>query len=108
MKTLKPRLSTTSALIAPSLSDRLGATPRTRGRKWMLRRARWLRSHPLCVKCQDAGRVAAAAEVDHIVPLWQGGPDDESNYQGLCIPCHAAKTAQEAAERATGCESGAI
>ena len=40
-----------------------------------------------------------APELDHIEPLWRGGRDDESNFQGLCRDCHAAKTAREAAER---------
>lgn len=55
--------------------------------------------HPLCVHCQRSGRVSVAAEVDHIVPLHQGGADDETNLQSLCAPCHQAKTAREAAGR---------
>ena len=38
-------------------------------------------------------------EVDHIIPLHQGGPDNASNLQTLCKACHAAKTASEAAGR---------
>jgi len=40
-----------------------------------------------------------ATEVDHIVPLSQGGPDEWDNLQGLCHDCHAAKTAREMRER---------
>lgn len=36
-----------------------------------------------------------AVELDHIVPLFKGGADDDSNLQGLCSPCHAAKTAED-------------
>ncbi len=43
--------------------------------------------------------VSAAEEVDHVVPLWAGGADDESNYQSLCSPCHKVKTASEASAR---------
>lgn len=66
----------------------------------MRRRAAWLMAHPLCVLCERSGHVAAAVVLDHIVPLWKGGADDESNYQGLCDECHKAKTADEAKERA--------
>jgi len=33
---------------------------------------------------------------DHIVPLAEGGLDEEFNVQPLCESCHAAKTQQEA------------
>lgn len=37
---------------------------------------------------------------DHIVPLADGGDWSDENGQLLCEPCHKAKTAREAAERA--------
>lgn len=55
--------------------------------------------HPLCIHCQQEGRVTEATELDHIVPLHLGGADDESNFQSLCHDCHAAKTADEARSR---------
>lgn len=39
-------------------------------------------------------------ECDHIVPLWEGGTDDEDNLQLLCRPCHKAKTREEAVRKA--------
>ncbi len=39
-------------------------------------------------------------EVDHIVPLVDGGSFDFENLQTLCIPCHTRKTADEARARA--------
>jgi hypothetical protein len=39
-------------------------------------------------------------ELDHIVPLVDGGSHEPSNLQTLCTPCHKKKTAQEARERA--------
>ena len=39
-------------------------------------------------------------ELDHIVPLVDGGTHDPSNLQTLCTPCHKKKTAQEARQRA--------
>lgn len=37
---------------------------------------------------------------DHIVPLIDGGANADENLQLLCEPCHKAKTAAEAGERA--------
>ena len=39
-------------------------------------------------------------ELDHVVPLIDGGSHDESNLQTLCTPCHKKKTATEARRRA--------
>ena len=39
-------------------------------------------------------------ELDHIVPLADGGTEMPENLQALCAPCHRAKTAREAADRA--------
>lgn len=75
------------------------AEQRTRGRRWMAIRARWFSEHPLCVMCNATGYARAATQLDHIVPLIDGGKDDESNYQGLCEACHTDKTAREAKAR---------
>lgn len=75
------------------------ATPRLRGRAWTDRRAAWLRQHPLCCMCEQDGTVKAAQEVDHIQPLCDGGADNETNYQSLCIEHHAEKTAGEVKAR---------
>jgi 5-methylcytosine-specific restriction endonuclease McrA len=40
-------------------------------------------------------------ELDHVVPLIDGGTHDLENLQTLCTPCHKRKTAEEARERAT-------
>jgi len=66
----------------------------------MARRARWLREHPLCAHCAREGHARAAHEVDHEVPLIEGGKDEESNYQSLCIDHHKQKSAAEASARA--------
>lgn len=98
LKTLKPRLQQQGLRLA-TLTARPDATPRMRGRKWMSRRASWLEAHPLCCECTKEDRTTAAQEVDHIVPLWKGGADDETNYASLCVEHHKAKTAREAKER---------
>jgi 5-methylcytosine-specific restriction endonuclease McrA len=34
-------------------------------------------------------------EVDHVVPLFKGGSNDESNLKALCVYCHKKKTMAE-------------
>lgn len=53
----------------------------------------------LCQECKRQGRTTAGYPVDHIVPLWAGGSDEDSNKETLCEPCHDAKSAREAKDR---------
>lgn len=49
-------------------------------------------------QCQACGRLCAdkrEAQVDHIIPKSQGGRDELSNLQTLCIRCHGRKTVAE-------------
>jgi 5-methylcytosine-specific restriction protein A len=59
-----------------------------------------LAEEPLCRSCREAGLVAVSTIVDHIKPLSEGGSDDRSNKQGLCEPCHLAKSKAERARAA--------
>lgn len=95
LQMLKPRISTIGTRKVNEIAANPMATPRVRGRKWMLTRAKWLSANPLCVMCEQHGRISAATEVDHITRLADGGKDDETNYQSLCYDCHKAKTADE-------------
>ena len=77
--------------------QRPSATRRGYGPRWRRARAAYLARHPLCVPCREAGRLEPATVVDHIVPhrgdavlFW-----NQANWQGLCKPCHDAKTARE-------------
>jgi 5-methylcytosine-specific restriction protein A len=72
---------------------------RVRGRKLQRLRARLFDQQPLCVHCQAQGRVTRAVIRDHIVPLFEHGPDRESNVQPLCQTCSDIKTAEEAKRR---------
>jgi len=56
----------------------------------------------LCQECKRRGKTVLGAAVDHITPLWKGGSDEDDNKELLCVPCHDAKTAREATERARG------
>lgn len=99
LKTLKPSLQTLRSGIQ-TLTQRPDVTPRLRGRAAVKRRAKWLTFHPLCVHCEAKGLITRAVTPDHITPLEMGGADDETNLQSLCQPCHDAKTATEAGQRA--------
>jgi len=59
-------------------------------------RNRLFNEQPLCVLCMKEGRTTVATIRDHIIPLAEGGPDDETNEQPLCQACSDAKTAVEA------------
>lgn len=45
--------------------------------------------------CETPGCFNPIEEWDHRIPLHRGGEESEANLQGLCRPCHAAKTAGE-------------
>ena len=80
-------------------------TKRIGGRRRQALRAALFAADPLCAECQRQGRVTLAAERDHIVPLAEGGTEDASNTQGLCVPCHEKKSEaerQRAQRRARG------
>jgi 5-methylcytosine-specific restriction protein A len=91
LTTLRPRLQSAPSRLqaAPSATD----AKRIRGRKLQDIRQRHFQEHPLCVQCQKNGEARLATQLDHIVALTNGGEDIPSNRQGLCEPCHAAKTA---------------
>jgi 5-methylcytosine-specific restriction endonuclease McrA len=65
---------------------------RLTGRRWLaIRRRIMIRDlytckNPLCAVITISG------EVDHKIPLEQGGTDHEDNLQYLCKPCHVTKT----------------
>lgn len=66
----------------------------TKAGDMLRRRIAWL-GWAVCADCYGV-HPACAIEIDHKVPVIDGGCDSASNVQALCIPCHRAKTAQEA------------
>jgi len=58
-------------------------------------RAAHLAKHPLCVMCEAEGRTEVATELDHIIPVSEGGSDNPDNVQGLCTKHHRSKTAKQ-------------
>jgi 5-methylcytosine-specific restriction protein A len=68
---------------------------RITGRRLQRSRQELFKREPLCVECLKAGRIRLATQRDHIVPLFEGGADDDSNTQGLCDDCHDVKSQAE-------------
>jgi 5-methylcytosine-specific restriction protein A len=71
------------------------APPRVRGRQLQAMRARLFAAFPLCVICLLLGKTSPSTIRDHLVPLAEGGRDDETNEQALCQECSDAKTREE-------------
>ncbi|WP_288395881.1 HNH endonuclease [uncultured Acinetobacter sp.] len=86
LQTLKPRLQTTKT---PKSNWGQGRG----GRPWRRLKAK---IHLMDkYTCQCCGVVTMELELDHIVNVAQGGSDDESNLQSLCVSCHKEKTSKE-------------
>ncbi len=61
-------------------------------RRWRILRRHVLVNNPICQMCDNA----LATDVDHIVPIEQGGdPWALSNLQALCARDHGRKTKAE-------------
>lgn len=78
--------------VAPS---RVAPTERIRGRTLQRIRGRIMQGQPLCRMCEEKGFVTPGAEMDHIVPLFKGGSNDDDNLQMLCVECHRKKSADD-------------
>ena len=77
-------------MIAGKAWTKRADTPkRLSGRRLQERRAWWFRQHPLCVLCFEKGRAVIARELDHIVPISEGGAEhDPNNWRSLCHDCN--------------------
>lgn len=72
------------------------------GAEWDRTRKRVLaRDCGLCQPCKRQGFITEAIAVDHVIPKFEGGTDDDRNLQSICGPCHQSKTAAES-NRARG------
>lgn len=63
------------------------------GRPWRRKRERILKRDGYMCQCAECkGMKRVATEVDHIIPLSQGGTDDDSNLMAIAgYPCHARR-----------------
>jgi 5-methylcytosine-specific restriction protein A len=107
LQRLPNRLASIATTRLPTLQTKAGATPRIRGDAWMATRRRVMQRDKYTCAC--CGAIRMDHECDHVVPLEQGGSNDDSNLQLLCAwvdehgvkrGCHAEKTRKEAQERA--------
>ena len=100
---LPNRLASIATTRLPTLQTKAGTTPRIRGDAWMsIRRRIQQRDKFTCACC---GAIRMDHEVDHRIPLEQGGSNDDDNLQLLCSGadrCHALKTKAEAKARSGG------
>jgi 5-methylcytosine-specific restriction endonuclease McrA len=56
------------------------------------------REQPICAMCATErpwNEQQVSQELDHIMPLSQGGTDARHNLRGLCIEHHSAKSVTE-------------
>lgn len=98
LQILKQRLAVLKATSKIKVLDtKAGATDRIRGRAWM--RERQIALVNGSFTCVDCGLISVTNEIDHDVPLEQGGLNEQSNYRVRCSDCHKAKTAREAKAR---------
>lgn len=63
---------------------------RIKGGRWAKIRARILERDGYC--CQFCGSFGSLLEVDHIMPLAEGGTHQDYNLQILCQPCNRKKS----------------
>lgn len=109
-----PRLSTLRPRVSTLDTRRVTATParaeRIVGDTWMRIRDRILtrdEGRCRCAECVRLGRLLPAQEVDHVVPLEEGGSNDDANLAAINVDCHKRKSAAERARWARG-ERGEI
>ena len=74
--------------------------------QWKKLRAIVKEEEPLCRYCLENDLAIDTEVVDHITPINMGGaPYDRANLQGLCRPCHEAKSRQESTNARRGSDS---
>lgn len=72
------------------------AASRGYGHAWRVFRARYLKKHPLCVRCDAKGVTTVATDVHHKRKL-VAHPElkfAEENLEALCHECHSEATAR--------------
>ena len=68
-------------------------------KEWRAKRARILVRD--AYTCKDCRLVVSGkdAHIDHIIPLEDGGTDDDANLATRCVSCHSRKTIGEQRRR---------
>ena len=68
---------------------------------WPLVSRRFLLAHPFCEECSRFGKLTRATEVHHVLPVADGGTNDERNLMALCKSCHSRITMTAAQAKRT-------
>ncbi|MBC7076595.1 MAG: HNH endonuclease [Syntrophomonadaceae bacterium] len=76
--------------------ERDSQTRKLYGKTWKRIRDRYIAKHSLCEECRKSGKLTPAEEVHHIIPLSQGGTNEDGDLMSLCARCHSAITAKKA------------
>jgi 5-methylcytosine-specific restriction protein A len=83
------------------IDNRDSAPDRGYDAKWKTVRDRYLRRHPLCMRCAAQGRTTLASVVHHVWAISDGGPRlDVGNLQALCRDCHEITHGRKAEHKA--------
>lgn len=78
-------------------APRSASSKRTGTRQWKLIRAKTLTRDGHQCQLRGPNCTIEATQVDHVIPVSQGGGDELSNTTSVCKPCHDQKSAREAA-----------
>jgi len=80
-------------LFLPKINFMNDKTPRKKipidARKYVFERNNYQ-----CQSCHKIDLTAKSLQIDHIIPLAQGGANDLSNFQTLCAKCNREKSAK--------------
>lgn len=88
LKTLKSKIPILTHTIKPLTVSSYRIT----GRPLQNRRLNMWKINPRCKLCNHIVSYPDGFELDHVIPLYIGGEDIESNCQILCSECHRNKT----------------
>lgn len=79
--------------------ERPSSSRRGYDRYWSAIRSRYARDHPYCESELHRGACVMGSDVDHIIPIVEGGTNEIINLQMLCRSCHTKKTIGQTAGR---------
>jgi len=63
--------------------ERDSQTRKLYGKTWKRIRDRYIAKHSLCEECRKSGKLTPAEEVHHIIPLSQGGTNEDGDLMSL-------------------------
>lgn len=58
------------------------------GREWQKIAIRYRREHKFCEICKGKGKWVRSVETHHIIPVSEGGTNNDENLLAVCRECH--------------------